>query len=354
MKKTMMVLWVLMPVCMLAQNTLTKATNLIRNGDIVKYQSMEYSYQIGNGKDVVWDFGDVDGLNEIYSIAFEIDTLNNYIKKDDNGIFAYSIFSDLLKQTKEENRLLRIVYHQPKLAMKYPLQFGDSLALNFSGTGIYCGDHHVKVNGQVNIHADGIGTLILPKKDTLRNTLRVYTLTTTTTAMDMDSMSLDTARIRQVISERYDWYVRGYRYPFYSTLLCTSYSGLTPIASRQYAYCLRPSELLYVSADVANDSILHDDSINREKKKLAEKNIIHYSINVYGSMISLNYTLDEDASVTTIVSSVMGIIYHQNRRTVKANDDVNIRFDCSGMQSGQYILYINVNGKIYNEKVILK
>lgn len=354
MKRIVVVLLVIMPVCVLAQNTLTKAKNLIRNGDIVNYHAMEYSYPIDKGKDVIWDFSDIDELDDEYPIAFIIDTLGNYIKNDDEGTFTYSFFSDLLKQTKEENRLQRIVYHQPKLIMKYPLQFGDSLSLNFSGTGIYCGDHHVKVSGQVNIHADGVGTLILSKQDTLRNALRVYTLTTTSMAMAMDSLSLDTARIRHEISERYDWYVRGYRYPLYSTLLCTSYSGLTPIASQRYAYCLRPNELSYVSNDIVNDSILHGDSINREKKRQAEKSILHYSVDFYGRTISLNYKLDEDAEVTTILSSVMGIIFHQNRLSCKANDDVNIRFDCSSLQRGQYILYINVNGKIYNEKVNLE
>lgn len=349
-----MALWAVMPVCVLAQNTLTKATNLMRNADTVNYQSMEYSYQRDNGKDAVWDFSDIDGLDEEYPLSFVIDTLGNYMMEDDNGLSTYSLFSDLLKRTREENRLQRIVYHQPKLAMKYPLQYGDSLSLPFSGAGTYCGDHHIRVSGQVNIQADGLGTLILPRLDTLHNALRVYTLTSTSIAMDMDSISLDTARIRQEIAERYDWYVRGYRYPLYGTVLRTSYSGLTPVAKRQCAYSLQPDGLLYASADVANDSILHNDSISRDKQARAEKNIIHYTVDVYGSTVSLNYTLDEDASVTSLVSSVMGIIYRQNRRNSKAGEGGTIQFDCSGLRRGQYILYINVNGKVYNEKVNLE
>lgn len=339
-----------------AQNVVTTESNLMRNADSANMQRMEYSWSGDKGKEQFWDFSSVELLSGDYPIEFYSDSLGNFQKLEDRGIYYYLLENNLLKQNSYENRLEKINYDKEKLAMRFPLQYGDSLVSSFSGKGRYCGDHKIKVEGQVLLQADGYGTLVLSERDTLKNALRVYTLTTTSMAIDMDSAIIDPTNLKQEIEEKYEWYVRGYRYPLYETIQRTSYSNLEPVASKSYAYRLLPDDL-NISNDQANDSIKNADATRKAEEleqQKAQQDIIHYNVEVNGSNVTLNYTLDADGTVNTLISDVLGMVYKRGSRTTKAGENVSLSFDCSNLKRGNYVLYMNVNGKVYSEKVNLK
>ncbi len=81
--------------------------------------------------------------------------------------------------------------------------------------------------------------------------------------------------------------------------------------------------------------------------------IIHYNIETEGKVIRLLYDLDENATITTIVANHMGFLSVYNQWTQQAGQGYSAQIDCNGLRPGIYILYINVNGKIYSEKVTL-
>ena len=81
--------------------------------------------------------------------------------------------------------------------------------------------------------------------------------------------------------------------------------------------------------------------------------IIHYNVDTRGGVVTITYDLDVDASIGTIVATHMGMVYSHREWTQKAGQGYSVQIDCNGLRSGMYILYINVNGKAYSEKVIL-
>ena len=70
-------------------------------------------------------------------------------------------------------------------------------------------------------------------------------------------------------------------------------------------------------------------------------------------MSQMTYGLDEDATIATIVANRMGMVCVSRQWTQEAGQGYSAQIDCSGLRPGIYILYINVNGKVYSEKVTL-
>ena len=350
MKKVLFMSFVAFCFQLSAQNRLTIHTNLMRDSDTVSMQQMEYSQSGDDGENIVWDFSNIDTKDCKHPVIFCSDSTNRISKIEDNSILTYQLFNDTIKQIRAEDRLNKSYYDCPKLTMKYPFQYGDSVSGKFSCHGRYCGNHFFGEKGMTVIHADGYGKLILSDKETLNNVLRVCTVTSRSIAMDMDSTALDTAKLKQEIVEQYDWYARGYRYPLYETVQRTSYSNLTPVASARFAYRILPDSMS-ISADIVNDSIRQTDSVSEASKKAYEEDVIHYAVSRNGNTLSVDYTLDKDATIVSLISDSMGIIHRKTQRSGKAGEQDSISFDCSGLRRGQYVLYINVNGKVYNEKV---
>ena len=342
------------------QNVISKEANLFRANDTFIMEKMEYSWTGDKGISRFWDFSNAETLRNDSQIEFYSDSIENFQRVENRIISTYSLDNNFLNQTAYENRLEKINYNKAKISMKYPFQYGDSLVSDFSGKGRYCGDHDIKVEGQILLQADGYGTLVLSERDTLKNTLRVYTLTTTSIAIDMDSAKINQDELRQEIEEKYEWYVRGYRYPLYKTIQRTSYNNLEPIASKSFAYRLLPNDI-NISKDAINDSIkksdiARSDDILEESitKYSSQKNIMHYNVDVNGRVITLNYTLDDKGSVNMIIADILGVVYKRNCKLTEAGETVSVTFNCSNLKSGKYVLYMNVNGKVYNEKIILK
>ena len=49
----------------------------------------------------------------------------------------------------------------------------------------------------------------------------------------------------------------------------------------------------------------------------------------------------------------MGMLYDNRQWTQSAGQGYTAQIECYGLPTGMYILYINVNGKVYSEKVTL-
>ncbi len=132
-----------------AQNVLTSEANLMRSADSICMQRMEYSYAGEKGKNKVWDFSSQESLSGEHPIEYSSDSIKTYQKVEDRGINKYVLDSIWFKQVVSENRLKKINYEKGKLAMKFPLHYGDSIVSEFCGNGRYCGDHKVREEGQV-------------------------------------------------------------------------------------------------------------------------------------------------------------------------------------------------------------
>lgn len=337
---------------MLAQgNTLTKEANLMCDSDDISIQRIPFFHAVGYGEGLLWEFPDIEPLGRL-NIVHRKDSLGVFTMLTDRDITYYKLSNDTLYAVGMESPLIRLDYSSQLLNMNYPFSYGDSISRPFIGEGVYCGDHPFREQGTLTIVGDATGSMIV-RDDTLPDVLRTYTLKSYSICMDIDSAALDTARLKQVIEERYDWYARGYRYPVFTTLTSTSYNNMQEIGTVQKAYCMLPdTQCLLI--DSVNEDIRRTDSLLRSEQARANMDIMHYTVSINGNIVSIEYSLDEDANVSALISDTRGIIYRRNRQYNSKGSGYYISLDCSGLNHGQYILYINVNGNVYNQKITIQ
>lgn len=332
---------------MQAQYSIELLNNVIREGDIVKKSACYYSSAGNGGEDVLWDFSEHLGTCSHF-IHYSSDSTLRITGNNGKALYGYSIHGDSLLMVSYENPLEHISYTRPVLIMRYPMQYGDTFQQCFDGRGKYCESHFERVIGNIVSTADGYGRLILSEKDTLDNVLRVYTLKTSSIRIDIDSCKTDSDFLKQEIEEHYQWYARGYRYPVYETVSRTCYDNMEPVSVSQFALCCLPESQRELS-----------DSLNEELARLPDEintapDIYHYHVEVQGDVINISYSLDGQARLRFIVADLAGMVHRQTERGNDAGDGYAMQIDCSTLPRRQYILYMNVNGKIYSEKVIIK
>ena len=120
---------------------------------------------------------------------------------------------------------------------------------------------------------------------------------------------------------------------------------MTPVSCVRTAYMYSPDDEKYLE-DAENKQIRED--IARENT--AGKNIIHYTITNNGTSVVLDYDLDAEASINALLCNSRGMVYGRKKAHMTGGTGYQISFDTVSLPRGEYILYINVNGKVYNEK----
>lgn len=330
-----------------SQSLLTKDAIGLKSGTFSR-KTVRYFTPGDSGTDCLWDFSNLDISPTSHNVVQEIDSLGQMVITDDRQITYYMTREDSLFETGSETPLKKVVYYEPLCRMKYPMTFEDSISKAFEGYGVYCGDHYFKETGVCNIVVDGLGNIVLSETDTLKNAFRVYKLKLYSIAMDMEPSKIDSARLKQVIEEKYEWYVKGYNKPVFESVTSTSYANLNPIGTTQFAYCSLTETLL-----CNRDKRLHGNAKDESDKErqLLFTDIIHYSVNYDGNLVNIDYSLDAKANVTMILANSMGIIYDSKRYTQDKGSEYHVDFHLGGLRPDLYVLYINVNGKVYNEKI---
>ena len=82
--------------------------------------------------------------------------------------------------------------------------------------------------------------------------------------------------------------------------------------------------------------------------------IFTYDADVSGNYVSVTYSLTQPATVHAMIIDVMGTVYQDIHQNHSAGSGYNMSFDLNGLRHGQYVIYINVNGSIYNIKIPVK
>lgn len=302
------------------------------------------------GKNRVWDFSKKLGSKGSSQVKFMKDSNGVVSVFKPSRILYYRTSLDTLFLIGSESQLEKREYVQEKISKKFPLEYGDSLSRHFRCKGMYCGDHPFREEGITTVRVDAEGSLVLAENDTVRNVRRVHTIDSYSICMDLDSAALDTAKLTQVIDERYEWYLPESQYPILEDFTSTTYCDMEAIGTTKHAYCNLPEILAtdYITPEDENETDEQDNSFDKEPQS---PDIIHYKIDIQGKTIYMTYGLDEDATITTIVANHRGMLFLSRQWTQEAGQDYSVQIDCNSLRPGVYIFYINVNGKIYSEKV---
>ena len=209
----------------------------------------------------------------------------------------------------------------------------------------------MKSSGSQFVEADAEGRVVTVEGDTLNHVIRLHTIRTSSVGMYSmeDTLFSDTTFIKQEIKEINQWFVRGYRYPLYETTSTAYYDHMELVSTILSAYIYSMDEQC-VLEDEVNEEIQKEI----EKENQAVKDIFHYEIFNDGSRLSIDYSIDVDASVNVLICNVRGMVYGRRSDHNIAGSGYNMSFDISSMPKDKYILYLNVNGKVYNEKINVK
>lgn len=324
---------------------------LASNDSLVK-SSIRYFSPGKGGSNRVWDFSKKLGAKESVKVTFAKDSTEVVSVIEPGKISYYRTTPDTLVLFSIESPLEKREYIIKKTSKVFPLEYGDSVIMPFRCEGTYCGDHPFREIGTTTIKVDADGSIVLAGNDTVRNVRRVHTIDTYSVCMDIDSAALDTARLTQVINERYEWFLPESQYPIIEDVTSTTYFNMDVIGTTKYAYC-------NLSEYQAANYITHeDDNEADEQEGFSDEiqqapDIIRYEIETQGKVINISYDLDEEATITAIVASNTGMLCTSRQWTQIVGKGYSTQIDCNGLRPGVYILYINVNGKIYSEKVTL-
>ena len=333
-----------------AQYNLTAVDILPVSSDTISYYSIERLINYGgSGKDVIWDFSYFTGDTLHDKSIFLNNSLNQFYKIENRELKSYVLADEILGQNMYQDRLTKITYSKRKMVMKFPFEYGDSITSSFEGNGTYCGDHLIKVIGNVYIHADGFGKIILTDKDTIDNVLRVYTLTTTAMALGKNTAEIDSTNLKQEIEEKYEWYIKDRRYPIYTTVSKTSFSNLEAVAKSSFTYVSLPKKYLDVVERNSNEETKKEDD-NRQRNEIK----FDYVVECENEQVKISYTSNKDVNIIALISNAQGMLFKKVRHNAKKNENGNIIINTNGLRRGIYILYINVEGKVYSNTIKIK
>ena len=313
---------------------------------------IRFFYPGNGGKDRVWDFSKKLKSKALSKVMFLKDSAGVVSIIEPGKISYYRTTPDTLVLFGSESPLEKRAYVVEKVSKTFPFEYGDSLIMPFRCEGMYCGDHPFREAGMTTVRVDADGSIVLAENDTVRNVQRVHIIDSYSVCMDLDSAALDTARLTQVINERYEWYLSGAQYPIIENITSTTYLNMDAIGTTNYAYCNLPEdEVSYYIIPEDEDEADEEEDISDDGQQAPD--IIHYKVETQGKTIRITYDLDEDATIATLVANHMGMLYIRRLWTQTAGQGYCAQIECDGLPSGMYILYINVNGKVYSEKVTL-
>ena len=320
--------------------------------DSLSRNRIRYFSPGNGGQNKVWDFTKKLNSKESTQVMFITDSTGVVSVIETGKISYYRTTPDTLILFGSESPLEKREYAVEKIIKRFPLQYGDSISEGFRCEGVYCGNHLFREAGTTTIKVDAVGSIVLAENDTVRNVRRVHTIDAYTICMDLDSAALDTAKLTQIIDERYEWYLPKSQYPIIEDVTSTSYYNMNVVGTTKYAYCNLPAN--QVSAYITQE----DDFTDDEQEGFTDQgqyspDIIHYTIECQGKVVNMTYDLDRDATITTIVANHIGTLCMSKQWTQSVGQGYSVQIDCNGLPSGIYILYINVNGKVYSEKVTL-
>ena len=353
-----------------AQHILNYEANAPHVGDRLKPLYVELSKASFDEEMHLWDFSHMQSLeaNSRQRYVMTGDSAKQRTARIENGQRTYyNIKGDSLLITGRESRLTKVMYDEPELFLRFPMQVGDSVDGYYHGRGTYCnrvalhnyGHYHTKVVEQ--------GSMILPEGDTLRHVLRVHTeriegeqyypdfhhdsLSVYTTDSVMNHLQTDSILATTSIDR---WYAPGYRYPVLETRLESiedAKEDSTEISSDiilyNAPYCQEELEDEYnetLRDILANNPMGNGEDYN-DSNHNNESIINNVTVTVSGKTVSISFDLTADTTIRALVCNVLGVVYRQEIQTGHAGEHCQMQVYCGGLSAGNYVLHLQVNGK---------
>lgn len=239
-----------------------------------------------------------------------------------------------------EDNLLAIQYDQPEEWLRFPMTRKDTLSGEFTGTGVYCKQIPVKRHGTYKTAVESVDSLMLPEGEVLKEVTCLHTERQITDIAEHDKMLQE--------QHHYRWYAKGYRYPILEAVIS---SREKQVFEEVMFYCpLEEQEKLESDGENKAERTMAKAEPSNEPND--DKNFT-YDISSDGNGITINYQLEGPVKIITILASNQGYVYQRKELTAPAGTG-QLYISTNALRRGLYVVYMNVNGKDYAEKVNLR
>lgn len=355
-----------------SQHRLTSELNMIRPGDEIIKQQVEYTDPGQSGENAVWDLGKPKTVRTEYTLVYSTENDTLITGTEHLTMYRYTLENDSLLLWGFDNQTTLQKNKLPELQLKFPFMFGDTIKSYYFGYGKYGNRLEAETFGTIETRADAYGMMILPDGDTLKNVLRTRTLKCI--VQDIRSMPADyyekllsTAYLSPdsidrrlqtdstvLVTETFRWYAKGYRYPIFETVK----NNIQLIDGENYnimqtAFFYPPQAHSYLSNDGSNPILL----------KEAENSVLYdpwkgLVLNCHPNPVKnhLDTELYLPRSVKNLrlqIRNSMGLIMLDENKGSLPEGTYHFRLSAYNLIPGSYILDIRADDKLISE-VILK
>jgi hypothetical protein len=370
-----------------AQESLQADINMFRINDKIIKQQVTYKNPGRGGENVLWNFGDLKAENNKYSLIYsaESDSTNRIAGTEHQTRYYYELRNDSLLLYGYENPTTKVTYLLPEVLLHFPMKYGDNIESYYQGEGIYCDKLQINAYGSSRSLVDAYGMMILPNGDTLRHVTRVRTIKLISEKilpMTLDSLSAKNKKLHfstdsiqrdlntdsvVLMTDTYRWYAAGYRYPVFETVRTGNYRN----NSKTYfttAFFYPPEEHQYLADDENNEKLREEIYIqdlsaegnnNIQKGKGAKTNAIEESEFTYNifpnpveTQLTFEFFISKDAMVSYELYNILGAMIYGKRPCKLSSGAYADQIEMNRCIKGEYILRMQVNKKVYSEKII--
>lgn len=330
----------------LSQHILSVDTSTPRTDDTITIVPTTPIDITGCGENVFWDFSEIESTGKTITRRYFRDNDSTFKSVDNTFLIEYELADNNLSIKSIESTLKDCRFDIPVSIQAFPFAYGNTSTNTFHGYGSYSKSLNIEMKGTLVNEADAFGSIITAS-DTLRNVIRIHQTIICATNMfsPTDADVSEESENKQEIIDKYLWYARGYRYPIYETQSITNYDNLIPVSTETHSFCCLPENQLLPN-DSINSNILLSDSILASQNK----DIFLYTATYNGNDFSLDYVLEADANVNAILCNGQGIVFDRVSFTAREGETGSVSLPTNNLRKGEYVVYINVNGRVYNEK----
>ena len=355
-----------------AQHNLQRDLNLPRAGEEIIKQQVQYKTPGRSGENVLWDFGQLQSVNDEYTLSYSepvplndsiyilgLDTIPVENLAGDKllvGTEHYTMYYYYLGKNRmwvmgHENPVTLLKYTEPLIAAVYPMQYGDSCRRSYQSQGLYSSRIPFTTDGEAQIKADAYGMMILPSGDTLRNVLRTHT----EQSIHQVFIKNDSSKVEYDSSiETYKWFSKGYRYPIFETIRTFNITDSGKTVNFETAFFFPPQEHYYLEDDEENLAVL--DSLKNLKGKNKYNPLEETKYNVFpnpvSTMLNVEIFLPVEAKIKLQVRSVTNKNVYINENPGKfAAGTHGFQLNVSHLSPGYYLVNIWADNYLFDETI---
>ena len=355
---------------LVAQGGVVKTVHLPMGGDSFDKWQTEWLEPGAAGDSAVWNFSQAIVTDEHHRVMYLALGDTALVRFEGGTQYTYSVSGDSLLWLGYENATTKAGDSIPPMAMRFPMNYGDSILTPLYFKGDYCGNNALALQGAYKVAVDGRGTLILPD-DTVPDVMRLRTEYTAKVKIDRDMgiapiSENDTLMTKTVTAWR--WYSSDYRYPLAESIRSVYRNPQGNEARRhEVSYIFTPNAQEYALENSPRRMLANMQGYGTGNGNGNGHNVSGHdsmslvdNVSVTCDADGVNVTVNRmesalgDGGIIIVLSDQLGRVWHSETGHFPDGGQWGGKISTSGLPSGNYVLYISASGDTVTHKLIIR